>query len=475
MSKIGLIIGREYSSRVKKKSFIIMTLGVPVLVVAFLIAVIFLGMPEDKKLNVLVVDESIVASIHIFEKQYIAKNSKATVDPDFKYYDPQKKLNENYTFYNYPLDKGKTYADALEEFPTNDKVDLILYFPQNVAGNNPVKLIYKESPNSKVQNYLNGLVNESFERMRLEEFNISKDTFDLVKAKIPFQAVDYKTNKDEGVSKKAMIGFAFGLFIYLFIFLYGVQVMRGVIEEKTSRIVEVIVSSVKPFQLMMGKIIGIMFVGLTQFVIWIVLIVTIISFGLPLFLGDKYSAAMQAQGNPTEQVAVGVQPMLVAEQGDFTNIQDNEILMFLLNEVPWVSLIGLFLFYFIAGYLLYGSLMAAIGAAVDSETDTQQFMLPVSLPLVFAYMISVTGIDNPNSAVMLWCSEIPFTSPIVMLVRFAATGGEGIGWQLALSMFLIIITFIFTTWLAGRIYRTGILMYGKKVTYKELFKWLKYK
>jgi ABC-2 type transport system permease protein len=472
MSKIGLIIGREYTSRVKKKSFIVMTLGVPLLVVAFLIAVIFLGMPEEKKLNVLVVDETYVASLHIFHKQFERDSAKVIGDKNFKYYDPESKLNENYKFFI--LDSAKTYADALEEFPTNEKIDLILYFPLNVMGKNPIKLVYKELPNSKVQNYLNSLANESIERLRLEEFNISKDTFDLLKAKIPFHVVDYKTNKDEGVSKKAMVGFAFGLFVYLFIFLYGVQVMRGVIEEKSSRIVEVIVSSVKPFQLMMGKIIGIMFVGLTQFVIWIVLIFAVTSVVLPLALGDKYSAALQAEGNPTEQVATGVKPMLANQEEAYNTIQDNEILMFLLNEVPWVSLIGLFLFYFIAGYLLYGSLMAAIGAAVDSETDTQQFMLPVSLPLVFAYFITVLGIDNPNSNVMVWCSEIPFTSPIVMLVRFAATGGEGLGWQLALSMALIILTFIATTWLAAKIYRTGILMYGKKVTYKELFKWLKY-
>jgi ABC-2 type transport system permease protein len=472
MSKIGLIIGREYTSRVKKKSFIVMTLGVPLLVVAFLIAVIFLGMPEEKKFNVLVVDETYVASLHIFHKQFERDSANVIGDKNFKYYDPESKLNENYKFFI--LDSAKTYADALEEFPTNEKIDLILYFPLNVMGKNPIKLIYKELPNSKVQNYLNSLANESIERLRLEEFNISKDTFDLLKAKIPFHVVDYKTNKDEGVSKKAMVGFAFGLFVYLFIFLYGVQVMRGVIEEKSSRIVEVIVSSVKPFQLMMGKIIGIMFVGLTQFIIWIVLIFAVTSVVLPLTLGDKYSTAIQAEGNPTEQVATDVKPMLANQEEAYNTIQDNEILMFLLNEVPWVSLIGLFLFYFIAGYLLYGSLMAAIGAAVDSETDTQQFMLPVSLPLVFAYMISITGIDDPNSAIMVWCSEIPFTSPIVMLVRFAATGGEGLGWQLVLSMALLILTFIATTWLAAKIYRTGILMYGKKVTYKELFKWLKY-
>jgi ABC-2 type transport system permease protein len=474
MSKIGLIIGREYTSRVKKKSFIVMTLGVPLLVVAFLIAVIYLGMPEEKKFNVLVVDETIVMSQHIFYKQDTNKDSKSTVDPNFKYLDPDKKNIENYNFIPFDLYDGKTYSEALDDFPKNDKYDLLLYFPSNFAKSKKVKLIYKKAPSASVQRHIHLAVNESVEMALLKSSNIPLSTYNQIKEKVSMDVVDYKTNKDEGVSKKAMVGFAFGLFVYLFIFLYGVQVMRGVIEEKSSRIVEVIVSSVKPFQLMMGKIIGIMFVGLTQFVIWIVLIFAVTSVVLPLALGDKYSAALQAEGNPTEQVATGVKPMLANQEEAYNTIQDNEILMFLLNEVPWVSLIGLFLFYFIAGYLLYGSLMAAIGAAVDSETDTQQFMLPVSLPLVFAYMISITGIDDPNSAIMVWCSEIPFTSPIVMLVRFAATGGEGLGWQLALSMALIILTFIATTWLAAKIYRTGILMYGKKVTYKELFKWLKY-
>jgi ABC-2 type transport system permease protein len=474
MSKIGLIIGREYTSRVKKKSFIVLTLVVPLLVVVFLIGAIYIGMPEDKKLNVLIVDETGIMSLHIFEKQHIARSANTTVDPNFQYVDPGAKFNENYSFYNYPLDEGKVYADALDEFPTNDKVDLMLYFPANIKSSKKVKLIYKESPNSRVQNYLSLLVNESIERVRLEELEISKETFEQLKEKVAMDVVNYKTDKDEGVSKKATIGFFFGLLIYLFIFLYGVQVMRGVIEEKTSRIVEVIVSSVKPFQLMMGKIIGIMLVGLTQFVIWIALIFAIVTITIPVFLGDKYDPTVQIDGTTSSQVATGVQPMMTNQLEAQQFVQDNEILQFLLNEVPWVSLIGLFLFYFITGYLLYGSLMAAIGAAVDSETDTQQFMLPVSLPLVFAYMIAIMGIDDPNGAAMVWCSEIPFTSPIVMLVRYAATGGEGMGWQLILSMVLIILTFIATTWLAAKIYRTGILMYGKKVTYKELFKWLKY-
>lgn len=474
MSKIGLIIGREYTSRVKKKSFILMTLGVPLLVVAFLIAVIYLGMPEEKKYNVLVVDETIIMSEHILNKQKVDKILKSKADPNFKYVDPDKKNIENFNFELYNLYDGNTYSDALDDFPTNEKYDLLLYFPSNFAKSKKVKLIYKVSPSATAQRHIQVAVNESVEMALLKSSNIPESTYNQIKEKVSMDVVDYKTNKDEGVSKKAMVGFAFGLFVYLFIFLYGVQVMRGVIEEKTSRIVEVIVSSVKPFQLMMGKIIGIMFVGLTQFVIWIVLIFAIISVVLPLTLGDKYSAALQAEGNPTEQVATGVKPMLASQEEAYNTIQDNEILMFLLNEVPWVSLISLFLFYFIAGYLLYGSLMAAVGAAVDSETDTQQFMLPVSLPLVFAYMISISGVDDPNSAIMVWCSEIPFTSPIVMLVRFAATGGEGLGWQLLLSMALLILTFIATTWLAAKIYRTGILMYGKKVTYKELFKWLKY-
>ena len=259
---------------------------------------------------------------------------------------------------------------------------------------------------------------------------------------------------------KSAIGLLFGVIIYLFIFMYGVQVMKAVIEEKSNRIVEVLVSSVKPFQLMMGKIIGIMLVGLTQFTIWVVLCVISVSILSFLAFPDMLDAANQAelmQANMNGEVAM-----------------NNEFADIVFRQINWSLMIGLFIFYFIGGYLLYGSLMAAIGAAVDNETDTQQFMIPLSAPLAFAYLIAINIIGNPHGATAFWCSEIPFTSPVVMLVR-VAIGGEGMVWQVILSMCLLVITFIATTWLAGRIYRIGILMYGKKPSYKEIIKWIKFK
>ena len=489
MSKIGLIIGREYSSRVKKKSFIVMTILVPILSAVFLVGAVYLGMPEDKDHKILVVDETESASLGIFQKQYVDLNTTKTATGNIVD-DPDAHLNTKYQFQYYDeIEDGKSALQAKEDFMNNEKYkdcDLIMYIPANIYASNTARLFYKEKPNSLVQTYISLALNESLELSKLNEKSIS-DSLNLnenaltfqdyqdIKTKVNMSVIDYldETEKDDKSEIKAGIGFAFGLMIYMFIFMYGVQVMKGVIEEKTSRIVEVIISSVKPFELMMGKIIGIMMVGLTQLVMWVILIGVFSTLVIPFVLPDKYSAAFQA-GNPTEmiQATPDVQAMMPTEQ--VANIQDNPLLDVLLNETPWGAMILVFLFFFIGGYLLYGSLMAAIGAAVDSETDTQQFMLPVTMPLIFAYIISIMGIQDPDSAIMVWCSQIPFTSPIVMLVRFSANGGEGMMWQLILSMFLLVITFIGTTWFASKIYRTGILMYGKKVTYKELFKWLKY-
>ena len=249
--------------------------------------------------------------------------------------------------------------------------------------------------------------------------------------------------------------------------------MRGVMEEKTNRIVEVIVSSVKPFELMMGKIVGIMLVGLTQLGIWVLLITAFSITVIPSILPDKMSAAYQAEGNSSNvQMTQEVQNYAGFEDPSMV-LQDNDIMMALV-ETPWLSIVFVFAFFFIFGYLLYAAMMAAVGAAVDSETDTQQFLLPVTLPLTFGYIIAVIGIENPNSAIINWCSEIPFTSPIVMLVRYTSTSGEGMLWPLLLSMLLLIVTFVFMTWVAAKIYRVGILMYGKKPSYKEIWKWLKY-
>lgn len=474
MSKIGLIIKREYGSRVKKKSFIIMTILVPILAAAFLIGAMILGMPEDKNLTVKVIDDNVIfgESIRTAQKINLAVNSAHNEQNAETLTDPDAHL---VTKIKYDLDTTHSLDEARALLESDEAdFDLVLYIPENVLHSNVIKLYYKEMPNAKAQNSINSTLNKTFEIVKLAQDSIPYSQYQQIKTQLAMHTIDNqsKTDQDSYLELKAGIGFALGLMIYMFIFIYGVQVMKGVIEEKTNRIVEVIVSSVKPFELMMGKIIGIMLVGLTQFAMWVVLIGLFTTVIMPFALPDQYSAAFQASSEANMQMTPEVGQMM--NVGQQATLQDNEMLNFLFNEVPWVSLIFIFLFFFIGGYLLYGSLMAAIGAAVDSETDTQQFMLPVTMPLVFAYIISIMGMQDPNSTVMQWCSQIPFTSPVVMLVRYSANGGDGMLLSLIMSMTLLIIAFIGTTWLAGKIYRTGILMYGKKITYKELFKWLKY-
>jgi ABC-2 type transport system permease protein len=249
--------------------------------------------------------------------------------------------------------------------------------------------------------------------------------------------------------------------------------MRGVIEEKSNRIVEVIITSVKPFQLMLGKIIGVALVSLTQFTLWIVLTMGILAAVQSTVFKDYYDpAAIAAQTQVTPDIAKEIQ-MENVTQKKFDLLDPNNII----NRTNWPLMIGLFIFYFLGGYLLYSALFAAVGSAVDNETDTQQFMLPVTLPLTLAYVLSAAIVENPEGQLAFWLSIIPFTSPIAMLVRVAIGIGEG-GiplWELILSMVALVVGFIFTVWLAAKIYRTGILMYGKKVSYSELWKWIVHK
>jgi ABC-2 type transport system permease protein len=253
----------------------------------------------------------------------------------------------------------------------------------------------------------------------------------------------------------------------MFIMIYAGQVMRGVIEEKTSRVVEILVSSVKPFQLMMGKIIGIGLVGLTQFLIWIGLI-SLLLFLMRIFVfQDVFDPAtlanMQALNNGDVGALTG-DGMMASKSSAFIEL--------IYYDIQWPVLLILFLLYFIGGYLLYGSLFAVVGSAVDSETDTQQVMLPVMMPLFFSYIVAVMIMGNPNGPAAIWFSQIPFSSPIIMLQRVAA-GTVGL-WEVILSLLILIVTFLIALWGASKIYRVGILMYGKKASWKEIFKWMRY-
>lgn len=351
----------------------------------------------------------------------------------------------------------------------------LLYIPENIIYSNTPVLYSEKQPNLATISHISKSIEDEIERQKLKAENIENLDKILQSVETDINLVS-KIWTEEGETRESSteitmgLGYISGFLIYFFIFLFGAMVMRGVIEEKTSRIVEVIISSVKPFQLMMGKIIGVGMVGLTQFLIWVILTIGIVSVVQNKIVpeqnpdGIEISTSqdlMSTSGQMTEDVIAQSENMDMAQEifSSFDNINIGLIL-------------GMFLFFFMFGYLLYASFFAMIGSAADNETDTQQFMLPVTLPLILAIFVMLNAIQNPEGPIAFWFSIIPFTSPIVMMVRVPF---EPPVWQLLLSAVLLILTFIGSVWVAAKIYRTGILMYGKKVNYKELWKWLRYK
>ena len=375
----------------------------------------------------------------------------------------------------------KSLEKARQNFK-NETYTAILYIPHNVLNARQIDLLYKKSPGFATEQYIRRSINDIIENDKLKaKFNISKEDLKTIEANIRLSTKKYnESDKDEetftGLSWG--VGFAAGMLIYLFIFLYGVQVMRGVIEEKTSRIVELIISSVTPFQLMLGKIVGIALVGLTQFLLWIVFTLIIVG-GVFMVFQDKI-AEVEKQKVDIEQFIPEAKTITglglpAGQVGLPTGQASTESMMIEIFEkidtINFPLLIGMFIIYFLGGYLLYSALFAAVGSAVDAEADTQQFMLPITIPLIIAIVVAQFIMNDPDGSIAFWFSIIPLTSPIIMMVRIPF----GVPyWELALSIGLLIIGFIAATWLAAKIYRTGILMYGKKVTYRELLKWLFY-
>lgn len=444
MSKIFLIIQREYLTRVKKKSFIIMTILGPLLLAGIMIVPIWLSMQKPSQQKIQVVDDSYLFRDLIPEKEFI----------DFNY--PEMSLEK-----------------AQEDFYMSD-FDAILYIPHNILeGGRTIKFFYKKQLGIATEQYIASTVSKMMYNVVLAKNKVDlslikeaeiNSKFDVITEKLEATGKSKKTNTGLYMA----IGLGAAVLIYIFIFLYGVQVMRGVMEEKTNRIVEVILSSVKPFELMMGKIVGVALVGLTQFLLWVVLTTTLYSIAGITILKDIDIKQIQQK---EEVIKVGAN----LDYANMKKIEQLNVVTEIWNDfkgVDIVSILFCFLFYFLAGYLMYSALFAAVGAAVDNEADTQQFMMPITIPLVFSFVIAQTVMQDPESSMAFWFSIIPLTSPIVMMVRLPF----GVpAWELALSMGLLVLGFVFTTWLAARIYRTGILMYGKKVTWKELGKWLFYK
>ena len=436
MNKIKLIIWREFITRVRKPSFLIMTILGPVLIAGGILLTTYIASQEATTHHVLVIDQEGVIGVRLKDSD----NVKFFVD-------------------------GQSWSDsAFKASPYTVRVNLL----PNVLNVPQADLYYKKLPSEFGMSTIKNELEKAIEQAKLRDANIDKEAYDRVRKPLDLKKFDIeKVSTQSFAQERAVIGFFFGYFMFIFIFMYGVQVMRGVMEEKQNRVVEVLISSVKPFQLMMGKIIGIALVGFIQFMLWIIITTTMLVVGSSVLMADKFDPEALAQQGATAQV----QAELMKEKAG-ASFDQGEIFA-LIEQVNIPLVLGVFLFYFLCGYLLYSSLLAAIGSAVDSETDTQQFMFPVTVPMIIAIIIAQMAVYNPESPAVLWCSLIPFTSPIVMMVRVAM--GSAPIWQLLLSMTLLIATFIFTTWLAGRIYRTGILMYGKKVSWKEMGKWLFYK
>ena len=437
MNHLPLIIKREYLTKVKNKSFIIMTFLSPLIMIALVAVVAYLSqLNNDKERTISILDET----------GYLQAEFQNT---------------ENTTYTNL---SGLSLKDAIAL--VKEKEDYGLLHISNVDSleliSNNVKFYSEESPSLSVISGLEQKIEKRLREMKLQKDGVSMTQIEASKTSIEIAQESFegeKSSKIDNIVKLAFGGTA-GYLLFMFIIIYGNMIMRSVIEEKTSRIIEVIISSVKPIQLMMGKIIGTSLAGITQFAIWVILggvLMVIVSsiFGIDL---TQVKTPQQEMMNQAIQ-ADGAQAMA-------------ENLITAIGNLPMTNLIVAFMFFFIGGYLLYSSLYAAIGAAVDNETDTQQFMLPILMPLILAVYVGVfTVIEDPHGTVSTVFSFIPLTSPVVMLMRIPF--GVPL-WQQGLSLLLLIGTFIFAVWFAAKIYRVGILMYGKKPTYKELFKWLKY-
>ncbi|HZF65105.1 MAG TPA: ABC transporter permease [Chitinophagaceae bacterium] len=439
MSKINLIIKREYFTRVKKKTFILTTILTPLLFVGLIAAVVLITVKNVRKEKVVVVDSRGTLKSTLTSSENVAYEFDSDAD------------TSNY--------RQKGFS-------------VILFAPHSgINQTEHFKLVSEKSLSRSAHSRIDKDISQSLENNLIsQELKIDPVLIDSIKERARAVKID-AVKKDEmgklqtsNLDVASSIGYFTAFLIYITLFIYGVMVMRGVMEEKTNRIAEVIVSSVKPFQLMVGKIIGIGAVGLTQFLIWIVLIAT-----LTTVLSSMIPADVLQQVQNAQEGMPGSMDQSAGAMADYAKIQSN------LSTVNWPLIIGCFLFYFLGGYLFYASLFAAVGSAVNEDSqDAQSLSFPITLPIIMAIIIMINSINDPNSSLATWSSIIPFFSPIVMMSRIPFGVPDTVPyWQLALSMTFLVLGFLLTTWLSAKIYRTGILMYGKKPTWKEMVKWMR--
>ena len=490
MSKTSLIIKREYLTRIRKKSFIIMSILGPFIFAAYVLIPMYFATLEDKEeKTVVVIDESTLFT------EYTTEGPDCVL-PETEYL--KFMIIEGVPLETYQAGFGETGYYA------------VLFIPHNILASESSILYSNRQISIDVTNHIRSAMEEEIEHLKLATHDIHNIEEILSEVETSINVRNIKWNK-EGEAEESNtgvvmgVGYLGGLLTFFFIFFFGSQVMRGVIEEKSSRIIEVIISSVRPFQLMAGKIIGVGLTGLTQFLIWIVFsLILIAGIGTAFFPeltrtpteqvvasdlfnqggvtpGESIAAGNRAEdgsaaGDETGEAAGSAEAAVTEEAAPDAAPDEGEAGMAAeifnsLKAIDPVVMILSFIFYFVFGYLLYAAMFALIGSAADNETDTQQLMWPVILPLILAIYVMISAINNPDASLAFWFSLIPFTSPVVMMVRIPF----GVPWwQVGLSASLLVATFLGMTWVAGKVYRTGILMYGKKITYREIWKWLRY-
>ena len=434
MSKIGLIIGREFNQRVRKRSFILTTVLTPLLLIGLMVApALIMQMKSDKTKTIAVIDRS-----GVVEDGLRSDNAVQFVHTD----KDEEALRRN--------------EDGLYGF---------LVIGQDVVDNpRNIQLYTFEASTLDLENGIAAQIKRIVEEEKLRAYAIDDlpRIMQAIETEISLQAFQLSETGEEKASSSILSmasAYIFGFLIYMFVFMYGAMVMHGVVEEKSSKVLEVIVSSVKPFELMLGKILGIASVAVVQFLIWMVLIFVLGTAALQMISGDMLAQGASMAGDMPQQFG-GMDPESVAA---LRSVTDPAFLL---------RIFGGFIVYFIGGYLLYAAMFAAIGSAVDNVQDTQQLQMPVTIPMIFALIVMMNVMREPNSSLAVWCSMIPFTSPIIMMARLP----YGVpAWQLILSVALLYAGFVAMVWTAGKIYRVGIFMYGKKPGFKELCKWIRYK
>jgi ABC-2 type transport system permease protein len=456
MNKISVIIKREYVTRVRKKSFIIMTLLTPILMAALFVVPALVMTNQDKEFKKIAVIED--GSVPMFRN--VIPDTK---DAQFVYLTDVK------------------FDDLKTSFEKAGYYGILFISQEIIKTPNAIQLISKKQPPIGLLDHIENSLEKDIERKLLLSYNIDnlEQILKDVRRKVSVQT---RSIDDAGVEKQTSTGIAMalaylgGFLMYMLVFMFGAQVMRGVIEEKVSRVVEVIISSVKPYQLMLGKIVGVALVGLTQFLVWIMLTLGIVlaikTAMVPKDAIQQITQSMDVMNSNSPQTTVQTKPSELSTKFNFTPEFQQQFTS-ALNQ-PWGLFLICFVFYFITGYLLYASVFAAIGSAVDNETETQQFMLPVTIPIILGLFIAMGTMQNPESSISFWGSMIPLTSPIVMMARIPFMS-PGQYWEIGVSMLIMVISFMAFVWMAAKIYRTGILMYGKKTSWKEMIKWLRYR